>query len=47
MLGNYQKKKKKIQMRMIIFRKTKLQMNGMPMHFQEWASNQQMNNGNS
>lgn len=43
MLGSY----KKIQMWMIIFKKTKLQMNGMPVHFQEWGSNQQMNNRNS
>lgn len=33
------KKKKKIQMWMIIFNKTKLQMNEMPVHFQEWGSN--------
>lgn len=39
MLGSYQKKKKKIQMWMIIFNKTKLQMNEMPVHFQEWGSN--------
>lgn len=42
-----QKKKKKIQMWMIIFKKTKLQMNGLPVYFQEWGSNQQMDNGNS